>query len=286
MKTVTVPAHAKINLTLDITGVRDDGYHLLRSIMHEIGLCDRVTVSVEESDRTSVQISSDKGYIPCDERNTAYKAAAVFINALGRPLHVSVHVEKHVPVGAGMGGGSSDAAAVLKALNRLTGAGFSEEKLCELGLKVGADVPFCIVGGTAVVSGIGEKLEPVPRLPKYPVVICKPKSGASTPVIYREYDSMGGSPDRPDNAAAERFARLGDVISLCRECKNVLTAAASRHRPEIPEIKAALSACGALAAEMSGSGSAVFGIFELKEKAKAAAKKLGRGFDTVILTEL
>ena len=286
MNTVTVSAYAKVNLTLDITGLREDGYHLLRSIMHETKLCDTLRVCAEESEKTEISLATDKSFIPCDEKNTMYKAAAAFCNALGRPLRVSVRAEKRIPVGAGLGGGSADAAAVLKALNDLSGAGFSVEKLCEIGLKVGADVPFCVVGGTAVVTGIGEGLEIIPRLPSLPLVICKPGSGASTPVIYREYDGMVQKPPHPDNEAAEAAAKRGDVISLCRYVGNVLTPAASIHRPEIPVIKRALKECGAVVSEMSGSGSSVFGVFKTEEKARSAAESLRRRFDTVILTSL
>ena len=286
MNTVTVSAYAKVNLTLDITGIREDGYHLLRSIMHETKLCDTIRVSADEADKTEISVSTDKSFIPCDEKNTMYKAAAAFCNAIGRPLRVSVYAEKRIPVGAGLGGGSADAAAVLKALNELAKAGFSENELCAIGLKVGADVPFCVVGGTAVVTGIGEGLEVIPRLPSVPVVICKPGSGASTPVIYREYDNMAAKPPHPENEAAEEAAKRGDVLSLCKYVGNVLTPAASIHRPEIPVIKRALKECGAIVSEMSGSGSSVFGIFKTEEKARTAAETLERKFDTVILTSL
>ncbi len=286
MKKLRLEAHAKINLTLDITGVRADGYHLLRSIMHEVGLCDAVTVEAEPAGVTEIQVSTDKCYIPCDGKNTMYKAAAAFCEALGTPWKVFVHAEKVIPVGAGLGGGSSDAAAVLLGLNQLTNAGFSSEKLCEIGLKVGADVPFCILGGTAIVTGIGEKLEGLPTLPSFPLVICKPRNGISTPVMYKEYDRMEGEISHPDSAGAEAAALAGDVRTLCRYVKNVFTPVASVHRPEVPEIKNTMMNCGALVSEMSGSGSAVFGIFETLDKAKAAAEELGRSYESVFLTSL
>ena len=286
MNHVTVPAYAKVNLTLDITGIREDGYHLLRSIMHETKLCDTLCVEAENAYKTEISVYTDKSFIPCDERNTMYKAAAAFCDAVGRPLRISVRAEKRIPVGAGLGGGSADAAAVLKALNGLTNAGISTDELCRIGLKVGADVPFCVVGGTAIVTGIGEGLEIIPRLPPLPIVICKPGSGASTPVIYREYDNMATKPPHPNNEAAEDAAKRGDIISLCGYVGNVLTPAASLHRPEIPIIKRALKECGAIVSEMSGSGSSVFGVFKTEEKAKTAAETLERKFDTVILTSL
>ena len=286
MNKLSVFANAKINLTLDITGVRADGYHLLRSIMHRIALCDTVTVCAEPSDSVEITVASDKSYIPCDRKNTMFKAAEAFCDAWGKGARIEISAKKNIPVGAGMGGGSADAAAVLIALNQLLNAGFSEEELCGIGLKVGADVPFCIVGGTAVVTGVGEELCPIPTLPEYPLVICKPRGGASTPVIYGEYDRMGKNVKGPDNEAAEAAAKAGDVPGLCRYCKNVLTEAASVYRPEIPVIKKALAGCGAMVSEMTGSGSAVFGIFDTKEKAEAAADKLRRSFDTVILTSL
>ena len=283
---LTVPAFAKINLTLDITGVREDGYHLLRSIMHTVRLSDILTVSAENAEETSICISTDKSYIPTDGKNTMYKAAEAFCSALGRPLRIDIKAEKHIPVGAGLGGGSSDAAALLRALNRLTGAGFSRKKLCGIGLSVGADVPYCIFGGTAAVEGIGELVRPLPKLPAWPLLICKPRGGASTPQVYREFDRLSGGANRPDNAAAESFVRRGDIRGLAGQCKNVLTAAAALIRPEIPEIKSMISGCGALCAEMSGSGSAVFGIFDSFSEAKAAADRLSRSIDTVILTSL
>ena len=237
MDYVTVNAYAKVNLTLDITGIREDGYHLLRSIMHETKLCDILRVGAEKVNTTEISVYTDKGFIPCDERNTMYKAAMAFCDAYGRPLRISIRANKCIPVGAGLGGGSADAAAVLKALNGLTNAGFSVEKLCKIGQKVGADVPFCVMGGTAVVSGIGEILEPLPRLPSVPLVICKPSGGASTPFIYSEYDKMTVKPSRPDNFAAEEAVMKGEVFTLCKYIGNVLTPVASLHRPEIPVIK-------------------------------------------------
>ncbi len=285
MKTLSLSAHAKLNLTLDITGVREDGYHLLRSVMHTVALHDRVTVTAGPAGETGVSLTADKPFIPTDGRNTAVQAAGAFCRAAGLALEVRIRIQKRIPVGAGLGGGSADAAAVLHALDRLTGARLGTERLCEIGLGVGADVPFCVLGGAAEAAGIGEKLEPLPCLPQMPVVLVKPRLGVSTPLVYREFDRTGPG-KKPDNDRAVRALREGNAAELCRACGNVLMPAAAAIRPEIPGLCERLRALGAAAAEMTGSGAAVFGLFFREEDAAAAARELRGGRETVILTRL
>ena len=177
MKRLTVPAPAKLNLSLDIVGVREDGYHLLRMIMQTIDLCDQIVL--ERADEISLTCNLPE--LPCDERNLAVRAAHAFFERTGLPGGVRMTLDKNIPHGAGMGGGSADAAAVLKGLNELCGTDLSQQELCEIGLRLGADVPFCIVGGTQLAEGVGERLTPLPPLPDCFLLVAKPEQGVSTP---------------------------------------------------------------------------------------------------------
>jgi len=182
--TITIKAPAKINLTLDITGKRPDGYHEICTIMHTVELSDTITVNAEKSPETIISIKTDKAYIPCGPANTVYKAVSLFMNETGINAAVEIDINKKIPVGAGLGGGSSDAAAVIKALDTLFCSNLSIEKQNMIAAKVGADVPFCLNGGCAIARGIGEILSPLPVLPHFPVVISKPRGGVSTAKVF------------------------------------------------------------------------------------------------------
>lgn len=263
MRSVTVLAPAKLNLTLDITGVRPDGYHTVDMIMQAVSLYERVTVRKSEGFSLALPGSN----VPANEHNTAWKAARAFLDETGLLAGAAITVEKHVPVRAGMAGGSADAAAVLVALNALYGARLSEEALCAIGARVGADVPFCILGGTARATGIGERLERLSPCPPCFFTVCMPKGGISTPQAYARYDALG-TDDRPDTAAALAALCRGDLPALCAQMKNALSfSSAGRDTAPICRI---LREHGAAAALMTGSGAAVFGVFEREAAATAA----------------
>lgn len=264
MRSVTVLAPAKLNLTLDIMGTRPDGYHTVDMIMQAVNLYERVTVRKSEG----LSLALPGSNVPANEHNTAWKAALAFFYETGLLAGAAITVEKHVPVRAGMAGGSADAAAVLVALNRLYGARLSEPEMCAIGAQVGADVPFCILGGTARATGIGEKLERLSDCPPCFFTVCMPKGGISTPQAYARYDTLG-TDERPDTAAALSALAAGDLPALCAQMKNALSfSSAGRDTAPICKI---LRENGAAAALMTGSGAAVFGVFE-KEAAATAAR--------------
>lgn len=261
-------ACAKLNLYLDITGVLPDGYHSLCSVMQSVDLYD--TVSVEIADEIS--LSTNKAYIPTDERNTAYKAAKVFFETTGIKGGADINIKKIIPVGAGMAGGSTDAAAVLNLLNILYGMPLSDEELAKAALKVGADVPFCLAGGTMLAEGKGEKLTRLPRLPKCFFVIVKPDFSVSTKDAYRLFDEQGGDCPSVDGIlnALERKS-VGDI---CANMGNDLEKCIASVYPQVDQIKHKLHQLGAVGAMMTGSGSAVFGIFDNIGLAQRAADVL------------
>lgn len=276
MKRLTVPAPAKLNLSLDIVGVREDGYHLLHMIMQTIDLCDQIVL--ERADEISLTCNLPE--LPCDERNLAVRAARVFFERTGLPGGVRMTLDKNIPHGAGMGGGSADAAAVLKGLNELCGTDLSQQELCEIGLRLGADVPFCIVGGTQLAEGVGERLTPLPPLPDCFLLVAKPEQGVSTPEAYRAYDRLTGVL-HPDTAELTGLLSRGDLSGFCARMENVLEPAVPL--PEIQQIRAEMLAAGALGSRMTGSGSAVFGVFTQEQPALVCKKNLKKRFSQVYL---
>lgn len=271
MQRVTVLAPAKLNLTLEITGTRPDGYHTLDMIMQAVSL--RECVTVRKSGGLSLSLPGSR--VPANEHNTAYKAALAFFHETGLLAGASITVQKRVPVRAGMAGGSADAAAVLVGLNALYGARLSTRELCAIGAQVGADVPFCILGGTARVTGVGDVLEPLPACPPCWFTVCMPAGGISTPQAYARYDRLG-TDVRPDSAAAAAAIARGDLAGLCAQMKNALEFSSAS--PDTGPICAALRAEGALAALMTGSGAAVFGVFADEADARRARQTLLRTY--------
>lgn len=266
MNEIILLAYGKINLSLDIVGLREDGYHLMDMVMQSVSLADRVTL------RRAEEISVIAGgNIPTDERNTALKAAKVFFETTGIAGGCTVSVEKQVPSEAGMGGGSADAAAVLIGLDQMYETDLPLEKLMEMGLKVGADVPFCLVGGTALVQGIGEKVTPAAPLKDCHILLVKPPFGISTGAAFRHFDEVGVS-THPDNAALLAGMEKGDLSGMSGFMANVLEESAASD--DIEAIREEIAAAGAKAALMTGSGSVVFGLFSDEETAQAAAEKL------------
>ncbi|MBQ6431091.1 MAG: 4-(cytidine 5'-diphospho)-2-C-methyl-D-erythritol kinase [Oscillospiraceae bacterium] len=264
-------AYAKINLTLDVLSRRDDGYHDLRSVMQTVSLCDDVEIDVDTG--KPWKLSCDAAAIPADERNLAWKAARVFFDRLARePEGIEIRIHKRIPSEAGLAGGSADAAAVLRALNRWAGNPLPVESLCDLGALIGSDVPFCVLGGTALAEGRGERLLKLPDATELQLVICKPKVAFSTPELFRRLDSVAIKA-RPDTDAMIDALRCGDRDRIASLLCNVFEQA-TVDRPEIAAIKNALLENGALGAAMTGSGSAVFGIFRCQNCAKAACDAL------------
>lgn len=269
---MTVSAPAKLNLSLDVIGRRDDGYHLLRTVMQTVDWCDTVTVDVSADG--AIHLICDGG-IPADEHNTAYRAAVLFREYTGRQEGYTIHVEKHIPSQAGMAGGSADAAAVLRALNELTGAALTREELIALGAKIGADVPFCVVGGTALATGIGTELTPLPPMPPCWFVAVKPAGSVSTPEAYRLLD---GAPHllHPDVEAQCDAIRRGDLSAVINTMGNSFEAPLAL--PNTADIAERLCACGAARAMLTGSGSVVFGVFTDEAAAVRAEAELQKTY--------
>lgn len=277
MTAIVMRAPAKINLTLDVTGVRADGYHTIRSVMQTVDLCDRITVSLRE--QSGIALSLSDPALPTGRDNIAFRAAEVFMEQSGWQQGLYIEVEKHIPMQAGMAGGSADAAGVLAALRELSGAGISTEDLCAWGLRVGADVPFCIRGGCALAGGIGERLTPLPVLPECWIAVVKPAAGVSTAEAYRRVDQAAIS-RRPDTAAMASAVRKGDMAGVAREVCNVFEEGMALE--EVAAIRTAMRAHSPLASQMTGSGSAVFALFEDENRARDCARALSNLGDTFV----
>lgn len=266
-------AYAKINLTLDVGALRDDGFHPITSVMQEVSLHDRLQLSFSGSGAPRLYCSDPS--IPTDERNLCFKAARALQEASGLPLDgLEMHLEKRVPSMAGMGGGSADAAAVLRALNAQLAQPFSEEALREIGLRVGSDIPFCLFGGTALAQGRGEVLTALPSLPICPLVLIQPAFQVSTAALFSAIDHHEIA-QRPDQAAMQAALQQGDVSAVAAQLCNVFEQALpSREQEIVQNIKAELLAAGALGAAMTGTGSVVYGLFPEEETAQRAANLL------------
>ena len=274
-------ANAKINLTLDILRKREDGYHDLRMVMQSVTLADRITVAPAQG--AEGRAVADLRFLPTGGKNLAQVAAAVFREATGLGGEVDVDIRKNIPVCGGLAGGSADAAAVLRAMDRLTGAGLSPERLAEIGAKAGSDVPFCVLGGTALAEGRGERLTPLSPLPPCRIVICKPPFSVSTPQLFGRVN-VRKIVRRPDTAGVLAALAAGDLAGVARRMYNVFEDVLEPRRyREIASIKAALIDCGALGASMSGSGPSVFGLFEQEADAQAAWNCLRENWRDVFL---
>ena len=267
-KSITLKAPAKINLILDVIGKRNDGYHNLRSVMQTISIFDNITLTAsnKKSNALNIKIKCDKANIPMDKSNIAYIACEAFFKSLNHiPFgDIEIDIKKNIPSGAGLAGGSADGAAVLLGLNKLCGNIFSLDKLCKIGSSIGADVPFCIVGGTALCEGIGERITPLASLPECKILVIKPDISISTPMSYKKFDEL----ENPVLSDFEKFMRAiknGDLYEVSKTLSNSLEEAAGEKI--IDEIKCVMMKCGALGSVMTGSGSAVFGLFNDEKKA-------------------
>ena len=270
MNKITLNAYAKINLTLDIVGKRADGYHLIRSVMQSISLCDVITVEKANA----MLISCDRDDVPCDERNIVYKIAKAFFEHTEIDGAVKIDIQKRIPSQAGLGGGSADGAATLLALNKLFKTNLSQDALCEIAKKVGADIPFCLIGGTLLAEGIGEKLTPLTSLCDCYIVVAKPNFGIDTKVAYSTFDNLKETPDFCIDILVKSLG--GNVDDVAPKLNNMFEVCLNNEK--IEAVKLRLLAEGAKGACMSGSGSAVFGMFDNLNRAQNALeemKKLG-----------
>ena len=294
-----IQAFAKLNLTLDILGKREDGYHDLRMVMQSITLAD--TLTLEENQGEGLRVSANLRFLPTGEKNLAAVAALRFWEALGRePENLDIRIEKRIPVCAGMAGGSSDAAAVLRALNqragepfspvlralnRRAGEPFSPRELAKIGERVGSDVPYCVLGGTALAEGRGEMLTPLAPLPRCWVVACKPDFPISTPELFAQADRVKLR-RRPDTAGLVAALEAGDLGGVSRRMYNVFEdVLPARLYTRVAEIKNDLIQCGALGANMSGSGPTAFGLFDRLEAAQEARACLAQRYRDTFLCE-
>ena len=274
-------ARAKINWTLDIVGQRADGYHLMDMLMQPVTLADDVVLL--PADEITLTTGGSP-LLPADEKHLAYRAAMALKRHTGYSGGAAIHVEKRIPVGAGMGGGSADAAAVLVGLNRLWGLNLPTAELEAIGLTLGADVPFCIRGGLTRTTGIGEVMADLPCGKTWPLVVIQPCEGLSTKEIFTAYHE-GVVDVRPDNDAAARALASGDEASLSAAMANVMQPVSEQRRPGIAEAIRALEAQGAFAARMTGSGSAVFGAFADAASAAKAYEALRARWERTFLCE-
>ena len=268
---LTLKARAKINLTLDVLGRRDNGYHDVEMIMQQINLFDTVTVKI--NDCGEIRLSCSDRFLPVDEKNLAYRAAMVMKDAYALTEGFDIHIEKMIPIAAGLAGGSTDAAAVMKAINALCSLNLETETLQELGFQLGADIPFCFLEGCAVARGLGEILEPMRGFEHAWLVLVKPSFGVSTKDVY-----MGLKLDevthRPQTAAMIQALKNQNRREIVDGLCNVLESVTLKMHPKVNEIKGLLSSYGADGVLMSGSGPTVFGIFSNYDKAKNAHKKI------------
>lgn len=281
MKKITIDAHAKINLSLDVLSKREDGYHELEMIMQQLELKDIVTI--EEID-SGFNLTSNSQEIPLDETNLVYKAYKLMADTFNINKGISIHIEKNIPVAGGLAGGSADAAAVLKGLNTLWELSLNEKELMEIGLKIGADVPFCIMGGTAFAEGIGEKLTRLNRFSDRLVLIANPGLNISTAYVYQNL-KLDKIVDRPKTEDLLKYIEKGDTKNVAVNMKNVLETVTIEKHPILDDIKEQIISYGALGSLMSGSGPTIFGIFNDLEDMERCAENLREKIKTVIKTK-
>ena len=276
MTTLYEAAYAKLNLTLDVLGKREDGYHDLQSVMQTISIRDDIEIDVG---------TGKPWRLLCSDENLAWKAADVFCRTMNRdPDGLEIRIVKRIPSGAGMGGGSADAAAVLRALNRHYGEPLSVLALAELGAQVGSDVPFCVLGGTAMVEGRGERLRKLPDMPDCIFVVCKPDFSVSTPELYQKIDRVA-IPQRPDNRAMETALLAGDLGAVAENLCNVFDPVVTSEHLELNYIKSICHSYGALNQQMTGSGSAVFAILPNFEYAAVVCNMLKDNYPKVFIAK-
>ena len=274
-----VKVAAKINLMLDILKKLPNGYHSLFMIMQSVDLYD--TITVEKNNENKIVIKCDTDGVPCNEKNIAYKCAKAFFNACNiEEQGITIEIEKNIPMAAGTAGGSADGAGVLYCLNKIYDTNFTQKELCEIGSKVGADIPFSLTGGTAITLNTGDIIAPVKDLPECYIVLCKPDQDVSTPEEYAQFDALSRVRHLDRVSMIEAVANA-DYEKICAYCGNVFEQAVEV--PKRPHIKGVMRKCGADACCMSGSGPTVFGLFSNKEKAEDCYNKLTKKYNSVYL---
>ncbi len=271
MDKLELNAYAKVNLGLDVLRRREDGYHELRMIMQTVDLYD--TLTFEKKEEPGIIMTCNIEGLPCDERNLVYKSAKLMLEEYSLSGGIRIHLEKRIPMAAGMAGGSTDAAAVFNGMNELYQLNVSKERLCELGVKIGADVPYCIVGGTVLSEGIGEVLTVLPNVPDCTVLIVKPDFDVSTKYVYENLHANSLT-YHPDIDAMTEAVRAGDLAGVIKVMDNVLETVTEAKYTEITNIKKVMQENGAMRAMMSGSGPTVFGLYETVEMAESAAEAI------------
>ncbi len=271
MNQIELKALAKINLGLDVLGKRENGYHDVRMIMQSVYLYDEVRI--EKKDAPGIEVTSNLNYLPTGEDNIAYKAARLLKEEFGIGDGVKITLKKHIPVAAGLAGGSSNAAAVLFGMNRMFRLGLSQKDLMERGVKLGADVPYCVMRGTVLAEGIGEELQKLPAMPKCTVLIAKPPVSVSTKTVYEALDSKEVT-EHPDIDGIIEGLERQDLKKIAGCMGNVLEDVTIPMYPVIDEIKQVMRECGAPGAMMSGSGPTVFGLFESRAGARDAQRRI------------
>lgn len=271
MNTIMLKAYAKINLGLDVLSKRADGYHEVRMVMQTIGLYDKLEMRVRSGDE--ITIKTNLTYLPTNENNLVYKAIQLIKKEFSINQGVEVHLEKHIPVAAGLAGGSSDAAAALVGMNRLFKLHLSKEQLMERAVQLGADVPYCIMGGTALAEGIGEVLTPLDSMPQAYILVAKPSISVSTKFVYENL-RIDNTMQHPDIDGIMQAISHKDIDGVAKRLGNVLESVTIEKYPVIKEIKDVMNECHAMNTLMSGSGPTVFGIYKKQEDAKKALNQL------------
>ena len=271
MKELKLKAKAKINLGLDVVRKREDGYHEVRMIMQMINLYDKITL--RKKTEPGITVTANLSYLPVNEDNLVYRAAKLLMDEFQVDGGLEIELQKYIPVAAGMAGGSTDAAAVMVGVNRIFQLGLNKKQLMERGVKIGADVPFCIMRGTALAEGIGEELTPLPAMPHCSLVIAKPKIHVSTKFVYGNL-KVGELTEHPDIDGQVQALRENNLEQLVTRMGNVLETVTIPAYPVIDEIKHTMMKYGAMGAMMSGSGPTVFGIFEKEDKAQEVCRLL------------
>ena len=271
MRELKLKARAKINLGLDVVRKREDGYHEVRMIMQMINLYDKITL--RKKTEPGITVTTNLSYLPVNEDNLVYRAAKLLMDEFQVDGGLEIELQKYIPVAAGMAGGSTDAAAVMVGVNRIFQLGLNKKQLMERGVKIGADVPFCIMRGTALAEGIGEELTPLPAMPHCSLVIAKPKIHVSTKFVYGNL-KVRELTEHPDIDGQVQALRENDLEQLVARMGNVLETVTIPAYPVIDEIKHTMMKYGAMGAMMSGSGPTVFGIFEKEDKAQEVCRLL------------